>query len=127
MKRTIAFALLGLLAVLPVGALAKSEPMVGGQAMYPSKDIVDNAVNSGDHTTLVATVKAAGLVDTLKGQGPLTAFAPTNAAFSALPAGTVESLLKPENKAGIANEMSHHLVPRKLDAVARPNATTGCH
>jgi uncharacterized surface protein with fasciclin (FAS1) repeats len=93
MKRTIAFVLLSALAILPAAALAKSEPMVGGQAMYPSKDIVDNAVNSADHTTLVAAVKAAGLVDTLKSQGPFTVFAPTNAAFSALPAGTVDTLL----------------------------------
>src|SRR5258705_5844347 len=122
MKRTIAFALLGLLAVLPVGALAKSEPMVGGQAMYPSKDIVDNAVNSADHTTLVAAVKAAGLVDTLKGQGPFTAFAPTNAAFGALPAGTVESLLKPENKAGLAKVLTYHVVPGRMDAAALQKA-----
>ena len=73
--------------------------MVGGAPMYSSKDIIDNAVNSKDHTTLVAAVKAAGLVDTLKGPGPFTVFAPTNAAFEALPKGTVETLLKPENKA----------------------------
>ena len=73
--------------------------MVGGAAMYPSKDIIDNAVNSKDHTTLVAAVKAAGLVTTLKGKGPFTVFAPTNDAFAALPAGTVDTLLKPENKA----------------------------
>jgi uncharacterized surface protein with fasciclin (FAS1) repeats len=119
MKRTIAFALLGLLAVLPAAALAKSEPMVGGQAMYPSKDIVDNAVNSADHTTLVAAVKAAGLVETLKGQGPFTVFAPTNAAFGALPAGTVDSLLKPENKAKV---LTYHVVPGKMDAAALQKA-----
>src|SRR6185312_3174756 len=85
---------------LSVGAaaLAATDPMVGGAAMYDSKDIVDNAVNSKDHTTLVAAVKAAGLVDTLKGSGPFTVFAPTNEAFGALPAGTVDTLLKPENK-----------------------------
>ena len=77
--------------------------MVGGAAMYANKDIVDNAVNSKDHTTLVAAVKAAGLVDTLKSPGPFTVFAPTNAAFAALPAGTVDTLLKPENKATLTN------------------------
>lgn len=111
-EATIAFVLLSALAVLPAVALAKSDPMVGGQAMYPSKDIVDNAVNSADHTTLVAAVKAAGLVDTLKGKGPFTVFAPTNAAFSALPAGTVDGLLKPENKAGLMKVLT------KLDAAA---------
>ena len=118
MKRTIAFVLLSALAVVPAVALAKSEPMVGGQAMFPSKDIVDNAVNSADHTTLVAAVKAAGLVDTLKGQGPFTVFAPTNAAFSALPAGTVDSLLKPENKAGLTKVLTYHVVPGRVDAAA---------
>ena len=98
MKRTIAFVLLSALALLPAVALAKSEPMVGGQAMYPGKDIVDNAVNSADHTTLVAAVKAAGLVDTLKSQGPFTVFAPTNAAFSALPAGTVDTCSSPRTR-----------------------------
>src|SRR5438128_2457109 len=80
------------------GTLATAQVTVGGAQMYASKDIVDNAVNSKDHTTLVAAVKAAGLVDTLKGPGPFTVFAPTNAAFGALPAGTVDTLLKPENK-----------------------------
>ena len=78
-------------------AMPMAAPMVGGAAMYPSKDIVDNAVNSKDHTTLVAAVKAAGLVETLKSPGPFTVFAPTNASFAALPAGTVDTLLKPEN------------------------------
>ena len=77
---------------------ADKNPIVGGQPMYPNKDIIDNAVNSADHTTLVAAVKAAGLVDTLKGPGPFTVFAPTNEAFAKLPAGTVDTLLKPENK-----------------------------
>jgi uncharacterized surface protein with fasciclin (FAS1) repeats len=122
MKRTIAFVLLSALAILPAVALAKSEPMVGGQAMYPSKDIVDNAVNSADHTTLVAAVKAAGLVDTLKSQGPFTVFAPTNAAFSALPAGTVDTLLKPENKAGLTKVLTYHVVPGKMDAAALQKA-----
>lgn len=90
--------------------------MVGGAAMFPSKDIIDNAVNSQDHTTLVAAVKAAGLVDTLKGPGPFTVFAPTNAAFAALPAGTVETLLKPENKAMLTNVLTYHVVAGRLDA-----------
>lgn len=122
MKRTFAFVLLSALAILPAAALAKSEPMVGGQAMFPTKDIVDNAVNSADHTTLVAAVKAAGLVDTLKGQGPFTVFAPTNAAFSALPAGTVDTLLKPENKAGLTKVLTYHVVPGKMDAAALQKA-----
>ena len=92
--------------------------MVGGQAMYPTKDIVDNAVNSADHTTLVAAVKAAGLVETLKGSGPFTVFAPTNAAFAALPAGTVETLLKPENKEQLTKVLTYHVVPGRLDAAA---------
>jgi uncharacterized surface protein with fasciclin (FAS1) repeats len=122
MKRTIAFLLLGSLVLLPAAALAKGEPMVGGQAMFPSKDIVDNAVNSADHTTLVAAVKAAGLVDTLKGPGPFTVFAPTNAAFAALPAGTVDMLLKPENKTGLTKVLTYHVVPGKLDAAALQKA-----
>jgi uncharacterized surface protein with fasciclin (FAS1) repeats len=84
--------------------------MVGGAAMYPSKDIIDNAMNSKDHTTLVAAVKAAGLVETLKGKGPFTVFAPTNAAFGALPAGTVDGLLKPENKTKLAGILTYHVV-----------------
>ena len=92
--------------------------MVGGQAMFPTKDIVDNAVNSADHTTLVAAVKAAGLVETLKGKGPFTVFAPTNAAFAALPAGTVETLLKPENKEQLTKVLTYHVVPGRLDAEA---------
>src|SRR5258708_25855731 len=98
------------------GAFAASDTvMVGGQAMYPSKDIVDNAVNSTDHTTLVAAVKAAGLVDTLKAKGPFTVFAPTNEAFAALPAGTVDTLLKPENKATLTKVLTYHVVPGHLD------------
>ena len=95
-----------------------ANPMVGGAAMYASKDIIDNAVNSADHTTLVAAVKAAGLVETLKGPGPFTVFAPTNAAFDALPAGTVDTLLKPENKATLTTVLTYHVVPGKLDAAA---------
>src|SRR3954465_12329879 len=91
-------------------ALAAKNPMVGGNEMFPSKTIVDNAVNSADHTTLVAAVKAAGLVDTLKGPGPFTVFAPTNAAFAKLPAGTVDTLLKPENKAMLVKILTCHVV-----------------
>ena len=90
--------------------------MVGGAAMFPSKDIVDNAVNSKDHTTLVAAVKAAGLVDTLKSPGPFTVFAPVNGAFDALPAGTVATLLKPENKATLTKVLTYHVVPGRLSA-----------
>ena len=91
-------------------------PMVGGAAMYATKDIIDNAVNSKDHTTLVAAVKAAGLVETLKSAGPFTVFAPTNAAFDALPAGTVPTLLKPENKATLTSILTYHVVSGRLDA-----------
>ncbi|MGH7655742.1 MAG: fasciclin domain-containing protein [Gemmatimonadaceae bacterium] len=92
--------------------------MVGGSAMYPAKDIIDNAVNSADHTTLVAAVKAAGLVETLKGKGPFTVFAPTNNAFAALPAGTVETLLKPENKTLLTSILTYHVVSGNWDARA---------
>ena len=91
-------------------------PMVGGAAMYPTKNIIENAVNSKDHTTLVAAVKAAGLVDALSGHGPFTVFAPTNAAFAKLPAGTVETLLKPENKAKLASILTYHVVPGNVSA-----------
>src|ERR1700744_3136582 len=91
---------------------------VGGAAMYPTKDIVDNAVNSKDHTTLVAAVKAAGLVDTLKGPGPFTVFAPTNKAFDKLPAGTVDTLLKPENKDMLTKVLTYHVVAGNLDTEA---------
>ena len=90
--------------------------MVGGAEMYPTKDIIDNAVNSKDHTTLVAAVKAAGLVETLKGKGPFTVFAPTNEAFAALPAGTVDNLLKPENKAMLSGILTYHVVAGNMDA-----------
>jgi uncharacterized surface protein with fasciclin (FAS1) repeats len=92
--------------------------MVGGAAMYPTKDIVDNAVNSKDHTTLVAAVQAAGLVDTLKSAGPFTVFAPTNAAFAKLPAGTVETLLKPENKATLVKILTYHVIAGNFDSKA---------
>jgi len=90
--------------------------MVGGAAMFPSKNIVQNAVNSKDHTTLVAAVKAAGLVDTLSSKGPFTVFAPTNAAFGKLPAGTVDTLVKPESKATLTKILTYHVVPGKLAA-----------
>ena len=89
-------------------------PMVGGMAMYPAKNIVDNAVNSKDHTTLVAAVKAAGLVETLKGKGPFTVFAPTNDAFENLPTGTVETLLKPENKEKLTKILTYHVIASKV-------------
>ncbi len=89
---------------------------VGGAPMYPSKNIIQNAVNSKDHTTLVAAVKAAGLVDTLSGPGPFTVFAPTNEAFAKLPAGTVETLLKPENKATLVKILTYHVVPGRMTA-----------
>ena len=90
--------------------------MVGGAAMFRTKDIIDNAVNSADHTTLVAAVKAAGLVETLKGKGPFTVFAPTNSAFDKLPAGTVETLLKPENKSMLTKVLTYHVVAGRYDA-----------
>ena len=97
-------------------AFAAHNPIVGGNEMFPSKTIVDNAVNSADHTTLVAAVKAAGLVDTLKGPGPFTVFAPTNAAFAKLPAGTVDTLLKPENKEMLTKVLTYHVVAGKWSA-----------
>lgn len=98
--------------------MMKENPMVGGAAMYPTKTIVANAMNSADHTTLVAAVKAAGLVDTLNSKGPFTVFAPTNAAFDQLPAGTVETLLKPENKSMLSRVLTYHVVSGKYDAKA---------
>src|ERR1700761_8158942 len=97
-------------------ASAQKDPMVGGAAMYPTKNIVENAVNSKDHTTLVAAVKAAGLVDTLEGTGPFTVFAPTNEAFDKLPAGTVDTLLKPENLAQLKKILTYHVVAGKLSS-----------
>ena len=107
-----------LLAVLLVGSVyaAQQDPMVGGAAMYPTKNIIQNAVNSADHTTLVAAVKAAGLVDTLSGTGPFTVFAPTNQAFAKLPAGTVDSLLKPEMKDTLTKVLTYHVVAGKMSS-----------
>ncbi len=99
-------------------APVSTQVMVGGAPMYANKDIIDNAVNSKEHTTLVAAVKAAGLVDTLKGPGPFTVFAPVNAAFAALPAGTVDTLLKPENKPALTKVLTVHVVPGRLDAAS---------
>jgi uncharacterized surface protein with fasciclin (FAS1) repeats len=103
-------------AFVPSMSSAKDDnPMVGGAPMYKTKDIVDNAVNSADHTTLVAAVKAAGLVDTLKSKGPFTVFAPTNMAFDKLPAGTVETLIKPENKAMLTQILTYHVLAGRYD------------
>lgn len=104
--------------VVSAQMMKDGNPMVGGAAMYKTKNIVDNAVNSKDHTTLVAAVQAAGLVDTLKSAGPFTVFAPTNAAFDKLPAGTVETLLKPENKALLTQILTYHVVAGKNDSKA---------
>ena len=113
------FALTLGLAVTSVSAQMKGDnPMVGGAAMYKTKNIVENAVNSKDHTTLVAAVQAAGLVDTLKGAGPFTVFAPVNSAFEALPAGTVDTLLKPENKAMLTGVLTYHVVAGNMDSKA---------
>ena len=121
------FALFATAAVLAFGAvasgpvfaqMAEKTVTVGGAPMYPSKNIIQNAVNSKDHTTLVAAVKAAGLVDTLSGPGPFTVFAPTNEAFAKLPPGTVENLLKPENKATLVKILTYHVVPGRMTAAA---------
>ena len=103
----------GAVALFAVSAFAKN-PMVGGQEMFPTKTIVENAVNSADHTTLVAAVKAAGLVDTLMSPGPFTVFAPVNSAFGKLPAGTVETLLKPENKETLVKILTYHVVAGRM-------------
>lgn len=113
MSRKIAV-LLNVVALTATFALAQKDPMVGGQEMYPSKNIIENAMNSPDHTTLVAAVKAAGLVDTLEGTGPFTVFAPTNEAFDKLPAGTVDNLLKPENKDMLTKILTYHVVAGRL-------------
>src|ERR1700680_4905861 len=120
------FALLATAAALAVAIAVAAAPVyaqmaektvtVGGAPMYPSKNIIQNAVNSKDHTTLVAAVKAAGLVDTLSGPGPFTVFAPTNEAFAKLPAGTVDTLLKPENKATLTKVLTYHVISGRLSA-----------
>ena len=109
--------LIGALCAIALGVAAVSasaDVMVGGSAMFPSKNIVQNAVNSKDHTTLVASVTAAGLVDTLQSESPFTVFAPVNAAFDTLPAGTVDNLLQPENKAALTKVLTYHVVPGRL-------------
>jgi uncharacterized surface protein with fasciclin (FAS1) repeats len=116
MTRTLRITLAAALLVGIAPLAHAKNPMVGGAAMYPTKNIVENAVNSKDHTTLVAAVKAAGLVDTLSGAGPFTVFAPTNAAFAKLPAGTVDMLLKPENKAQLSAVLTYHVVPGRITA-----------
>lgn len=106
-------------AIVPAAAQSNGKEKtvnVGGAPMYPSKNIIQNAVNSKDHTTLVAAVKAAGLVETLQGAGPFTVFAPTNAAFGKLPAGTVDTLVKPENKGKLTKILTYHVVPGRLTA-----------
>ncbi|MEO8733882.1 MAG: fasciclin domain-containing protein [Flavobacteriales bacterium] len=124
MKTTIKMAMLMLATSFSLGAMAQGKMgneksvMVGGAEMYPSKNIIQNAMNSKDHTTLVAAVKAAGLVETLEGKGPFTVFAPTNAAFDKLPAGTVDNLLKPENKAKLAGILTYHVIAGKFDSKA---------
>lgn len=118
MKKFFALSLLALLAALSSNAYAQKPVTVGGAPMYANKNIVENAVNSKDHTTLVAAVKAAGLVETLQGAGPFTVFAPVNAAFDALPAGTVDTLLKPENKSTLTAVLIYHVVPGRLNSKA---------
>lgn len=109
--------IVALLALAITSAVAGMDnPVVGGKEMYPTKNIVENAVNSADHTTLVAAVKASGLVETLEGPGPFTVFAPTNEAFNKLPAGTVDTLMKPENKATLARILTYHVVAGRLSA-----------
>ncbi len=114
MKKNI-FTSLSLLFIAAV-SVAQKPVEVGGAAMYPTKNIIENAVNSKDHTTLVAAVKAAGLVETLQSAGPFTVFAPTNAAFEKLPAGTVETLLKPENKATLSSVLTYHVVAGRMSS-----------
>ncbi len=116
MKKFLATTALVLLTATSATTAMAENPMVGGAAMFEDKDIVDNAVNSADHTTLVAAVQAAGLVETLKGEGPFTVFAPVNAAFDKLPAGTVEGLLKPESKDALTKILTCHVVASKAMA-----------
>ena len=118
MKKFFALSLLALVAMLSSTAFAQKPVTVGGAPMFPNKNIIENAVNSQDHTTLVAAVKAAGLVETLQGPGPFTVFAPINAAFAALPPGTVDTLLKPENKATLTAVLTYHVVAARLNSKA---------
>src|ERR1700712_206314 len=114
MKTTLRIAALAVALSAATGAAYAKDPMVGGAPMYASKNIIENAVNSKDHTTLAPAVKAAGLVETLEGKGPFTVFAPTNEAFAKLPAGTVETLLKPENKGMLTSILTYHVVAGKM-------------
>src|SRR5450432_4267370 len=116
MHKRMTVLLLSAITFMAAIAVAEKNPMVGGQEMYPSKNIVENAMNSADHTTLVAAVKAAGLVETLQGPGPFTVFAPTNEAFDKLPAGAVDNLLKPENQDTLKKVLTYHVVTGKLSA-----------
>jgi uncharacterized surface protein with fasciclin (FAS1) repeats len=117
MNKNFAASLLAIaLGVTSATAQAQKDPMVGGSAMYPTKNIIQNAVESKDHTTLVAAVKAGGLVETLEGPGPFTVFAPTNEAFAKLPAGTVDNLVKPENKETLDKILTYHVVPGRLSS-----------
>ncbi|WPQ60158.1 fasciclin domain-containing protein [Chitinophaga sancti] len=119
MKKLALFAMIAFATIITSTSQAQEKTvMVGGAAMYPSKNIIENAVNSKDHTTLVAAVKAAGLVETLQGAGPFTVFAPTNKAFDKLPKGTVETLLKPENKTMLQGVLTYHVVAGNLDSKA---------
>src|SRR6186713_2845536 len=120
MKKIFIFAFAS--AIFSMSASAQKTVMVGGAAMYPTKNIVDNAVNSKDHTTLVAAVQAAGLVETLQSSGPFTVFAPTNSAFDKLPAGTVETLVKPENKATLTKILTYHVIAGNYDSKAIASA-----
>jgi uncharacterized surface protein with fasciclin (FAS1) repeats len=116
MKKIKNLCMLAIVAFATTTAMAQKTKMVGGAAMYPTKNIIENAVNSKDHTTLVAAVKAAGLVETLSGTGPFTVFAPTNSAFNKLPAGTVEGLLKPESKDALSGVLTYHVIAGKISA-----------
>ena len=118
MKKLFALSLLALVTMISSTAFAQKPVTVGGAPMFPNKNIIENAVNSQDHTTLVAAVKAAGLVETLQGAGPFTVFAPVNAAFDALPAGTVDTLLKPENKGTLTAVLTYHVVAARLNSKA---------
>ena len=114
MKKLVNLFFAAILMYTGTAVYAQQDPMVGGAAMFPSKNIVENALNSNDHTTLVAAVKAAGLVDTLESAGPFTVFAPTNEAFAKLPAGTVDNLLKPENLDMLKQVLTYHVVPGRI-------------
>jgi uncharacterized surface protein with fasciclin (FAS1) repeats len=116
MNKRLVFTVAGAAVLMASVAVAGMNPIVGGREMFPTKNIVENAVNSADHTTLVAAVKAAGLVDTLSGPGPFTVFAPVNAAFDKLPPGTVDNLLKPENKSALVKVLTYHVVAGRMSA-----------